>query len=72
MGTDPEPVDSFLGCQAQSPGVKADSHAVDRAASQPLELQGRMGGLSLEEGEVLIDEGLDFSRQCFLVAPESL
>ena len=54
MGTDPEPVDSFLGCQAQSPVVKADSHAVDRAASQPLELQGRMGGISLEEGGILI------------------
>ena len=56
MGTDPEQVDSFLGCQAQSPVVKADSHAVDRAASQPLELQGRMGGISLEQGEILIGE----------------
>jgi len=39
--------------------MEANPHAVNRAPSQPLELQGRMGGISLEQCKILIGESLD-------------
>ena len=48
-----------IGRQAQSAVVETNPHAMESATGQKLELQGRMRGIGLQQGEILISESLD-------------
>jgi hypothetical protein len=60
MTADPEPMDALISCQPKCSVVKPHFHAMDSAASKTFELQRRMGGIGLEQGEVLVGEFLNF------------
>ena len=59
MTTNPEPMNAGIGRQAQSSVVETNPHAVESATGQKLELQRRMRGIDLQQGEILISESLD-------------
>jgi hypothetical protein len=50
--SDPEPIDSLLDASSQRPVMFADAHAPKIA--DPLEMQGRVTRIGLEEGKVLV------------------
>ncbi|MFW6730869.1 MAG: hypothetical protein ACODUE_03910 [Synechococcus sp.] len=58
MTADPEAMDALVGWQPKCSVVKPHFHAVKSAASKTFELQGRMGGIGLEQGEILIGEAV--------------
>ena len=61
MTANPEPMTASFGRQAQGSVMETDSHAVEAAIRKKFELQGRMGRICLEKGEVLISDLLDVS-----------
>jgi hypothetical protein len=52
VSADPEPVDSFLDVGSQCSVMIADAHGPTTAKA--FEVQGRMVGVGLEEGKILV------------------
>jgi len=59
MTADPEPMDTLVSWQSKRSVMEPHSQAVKPARSKAFELQRRMGGIDLEQGEVLVGEFLN-------------